>query len=365
MARHLEKVKDKLFENIFDHAPNGMAIVALDFRWVKVNQSLMDLLGYSEEEFYAMTFNDITHKDDLMADMFQIGQLIIGEIEDYKIEKRYFHKTGKVIWVLISVSMQMDEFGEPIYFITQIMEITKQKEMLSEIHSITDIVKDQNERLLNFAHIATHDIRSHVGNLGIITNFIEEENLNIKHDPNFKMLKDSLSQLETTIDHLNEVRKSEFCNPKNLKVFNLNQFADNVIYNIKAIARHEKCEIINEIDESFNVYAIAGYLESVILNLLTNAIKYSSKDRSSYVRLQAHRDGDFVILEVFDNGLGIDLVKHRGHLFQLEQTFHQHKDSRGVGLYITKNHIENMGGKIEVESQVDVGSTFRVFLQEA
>ena len=365
MARHLAKVKDRLFENIFNHASNGIAIVALDFRWVKVNQSLMDLLGYSEDEFYAMTFNDITHKDDLESDMFQLGQLIEGKIEDYQIEKRYFHKTGKIIWVLISVSMQIDELGNPMYFISQIMEITKRKEMLWEMHSITEIVKDQNERLLNFAHIATHDIRSHVGNLGVITGFIEEENVNIKHDPNFKMLKDALSQLETTIVHLNEVRKSEFSNPKNLKVLSLNKFAENVIYNINAIARHEQCEIINEIDEGFNVYAIAGYLESVILNLLTNAIKYSSKERPSFIRLRAVRDDDFVILEVNDNGLGIDLVKHRYRLFQLEQTFHQHKDSRGVGLFITKNHIENMGGKIEVESQVDVGSTFRVFLQEA
>lgn len=365
MGRHIAKIKDKLFENMFNHASNGIAIVALDFRWVKVNKSLMDLLGYYEDEFYAMTFNDITHKDDLNTDMVQLGQLIDGEIEDYQIEKRYFHKTGRIIWVLLSVSMQIDEFGNPIYFIFQIMEITKRKEMLWEMHSITEIVKGQNERLLDFAHIATHDIRSHVGNLGVIAGFMEEENINIKHDPNFNMLKSALAQLETTIVHLNEVRKSEFSNPKNLKVLSLYKFAENVIYNINAIARHEGCEIINEIDETVKVYAIAGYLESVILNLLTNAIKYSSKKRPAFIRLKAVLEDDFVILEVNDNGLGIDLDKHRSNMFQLEKTFHHHKDSRGIGLFITKNHIENMGGKIEVQSQVDVGSTFRVFLQEA
>lgn len=365
MARNLAKVRDRIFESIFNHASNGIAIVALDFRWVKVNQSLMDLLGYSEEEFYAMTFNDITHKDDLNLDMVQLGNLLAGEIEDYQIEKRYFHKTGRIIWVLLSVSMQVDEFGEPMYFISQIMEITKRKEMLWDLHAIGEIVKDQNQRLLDFAHIATHDIRSHVGNLGVITSFMEEDNEEIKEDPNFKMLKEALSQLDTTITHLNEVRKSEFSNTKNLKVLNLNDHAENVIYNINAIARHENCSIINEIDKNVNVYAIAGYLESVILNLLTNAIKYSSKDRKSFIRLSVKKEGNFAVLHVSDNGLGIDLNKHKHRLFQLEQTFHHHNDSRGVGLFITKNHVENMGGKIEVESKVDVGSTFMVFFQGA
>lgn len=364
-ARHLAKVKDKLFENIFNHASNGIAIVALDFRWVKVNRSLMDLLGYSEEEFYNMTFSDITHKDDVNIDMDLMGQLINNEIEDYQIEKRYFHKTGRIIWVLLSVSMQMDEFGNPMYFISQIMEITKRKEMLWEMQSITEIMREQNDKLLNFAHIATHDIRSHVGNLGVITGFMEEENEGITQDPNFKMLKDAISQLETTISNLNEVRKNDLDSLKNFKVLNLNEVAENVIYNINAIARHEECTIINKIDKNLNVMGIVGYLESVILNLLTNAIKYSSKERKSYVKLSARSENGYVVLEVSDNGLGIDLKKNRYHMFQLEKTFHQHQDARGVGLFITKNHVENMGGKIDVDSCVDIGSTFKVFLRQA
>lgn len=365
MPIHLPLVKQELFENIFNKAPNGIAIVGLDFSWVKVNQSLMNLLGYSEEEFYAMTFPDITHKDDLDADMEQLGQLLKGEIESYQIEKRYFHKKGDIIWVLLSVSLQPHEDGSPLYFISQIVDITKRKEMLWEMDAITEIVKNQNEKLTDFAHIATHDIRSHLGNLSLITGFMEEEVEGIGNDGNFKMLKEALIQLETTLAHLNEVRKEEFCAQGNLKALNLNAFIVNVIYNINAIAKYEDCEIINDIDDSIQVLAVPVYLESVVLNLLTNAIKYSSNKRDSYIRLRSVINDGYIILEVIDNGLGIDLAKHGYKLFQLEQTFHQHKDSRGVGLFITKNHIEHMGGKIEVESRVDEGSTFRVFLQEA
>lgn len=365
MPTKLIDIKDKLFENIFDHAPNGIAIVSLDFRWVKINQSLVDLLGYSEDEFYAMTFPDITHKDDVHADMEKIGELLKGDVDSYQIEKRYFHKTGTLIWVLLSVSLEFDEHGLPLYFISQIVDITKRKEMLSQINMIGEIAKVQNDKLMNFAHIATHDFRSHLGNLVMITGFMEEELEGIQNDSNFKMLKESLSQLDNTISHLNEVRKAEFSAGENLKTLRLRTFVERAIYNINAIARHEKCEIINVVDDTLEVLGVEVYLDSVILNLLTNAIKYSSKARQSYVQVRTIVKDGYVVLEVNDNGLGIDLDKYKYEMFQFRKTFHQREDSRGIGLFITKNHVERMGGKIEVESQVDIGSTFRVFLKKA
>lgn len=366
MPLNLTNIKDKLFENIFDNAPNGIAIIGLDFRWVKVNQSLMDLLGYSEEEFYAMTFPDITHKDDVEADMEELGKLLNGDIEHYQIEKRYFHKTGKVIWGLLSVSLERSHMdGAPLYFISQIVDITKQKEILEQMNAITTIANVQNEELKNFAHIATHDIRTHLGNLGVIAGFMEEELDGLRDDGNFVMLKEALSQLDSTISHLNEVRKSDFGTPQKLVSLNLKEFVDSAIYNINAIARHENCEVVNEVDKQANVLAVAVYLDSIILNLLTNAIKYRSHERRSYVQLRSIEIEDFIVLEVNDNGLGINMDAHQYELFQFKKTFHERADSRGIGLFITKNHVESMGGKITVESCEDVGSTFRVFLKKA
>ncbi len=364
MPTNLIRIKDKLFESIFDHAPNGIAIIGLDFGWVKVNRRMTELLGYSETEFYAFQYPYITHKDDVALDVQQLNKLLNNEINSYQIEKRYFHKEGAIIWTLHSVSMQRDPDGTPLYFIAQIVDITKQKSMLWEMHSIAEIVKNQNDKLKDFAHIATHDIRSHLGNLGMITGFMEEELKEIKHNENFKMLKECLTQLELTITHLNEVRKENFSLKNSLKPKVLSAFVERAIYNTNAIARQANCEIINEVEGQIEVLALAVYLDSIILNLLTNAIKYCSKERPSYVKLRSTIMEDFVILEVSDNGLGIDLAKHQSDLFQFEKTFHQREDSRGIGLFITKNHIESMGGKIEVESQVDIGSTFKVYLKK-
>lgn len=365
MPTYLVKIKDKLFENIFDNAPNGIAIVGLDFRWVKINRSLMDLLEYSENEFYAMTFPDITHKDDVDADIEQLGQLLRKEIASYQIEKRYFTKKGKIIWVVLSVSLEVNEEGSPLYFISQIMDITKHRELVFEMNTITDIAKNQNNKLKNFAHIATHDIRSHLGNLSMIAGFMEEEVKGIKDDDNFIMLKEALSQLENTIYNLNEFRDDGFQAQENLVSLNLSDFVERALYNVNGLARHAKCEIVNDVSQTVNVLAIPVYLDSVILNLMTNAIKYASKNRNSYVQLRTIMFDEFVILEVNDNGIGIDLTTYRHDVFQFKRTFNDHEDSRGIGLFITKNHVESMGGKIEVESEVDVGSTFRVFLKKA
>ncbi len=364
MPRHLSSVTNSLFENIFNNAPNGIAIVGLDFRWIKINQSLMDLLGYSEEDFYAMTFHDITHKDDQNLDMHYLGNLLDHSINSYQIEKRYFHKNGKILWVLLSVSLEVDLDGYPLYFITQIMDITKRKEGAWQMKSILDIVRNQNEKLLDFAHIATHDIRTHIGNLNTITGFIEEENEIVNDDVNFSMLKEALIQLDSTLVNLNKIRNEEFSTEHSMKALNLSKFIDHAIYNVNAIARHEKCNIINKVDRSTEVLAIEVYLDSIILNFLTNAIKYSCKSRDSFVELSTTQTDDYVVLNVKDNGLGIDLKSHRDELFKFRQTFHEHQEAQGIGLFITKNHIEGLGGKVEVESEIDVGSTFKIFLKK-
>lgn len=365
MPTYLINIKDKLFENIFDNAPNGIAIIGLDYKWVKVNRSLLDLLGYSEEELYTMRFPDMTHKDDLELAIAQKFELLERHIARYQIKKRYFHKTGRIIWVLSSVSLEFHADGTPLYFISQVVDITKYKELVWQMNSLTDITNNQNEKLKDFAHIATHDIRSHLGNLNMIAGFMEDELQDIKKDENFKMLKVALLQLDNTISNLNEVRKEQFSAHENLIPLNLSEFVANNIYNISAIARHEACEIINAVDENIEVLAIPVYLDSVILNLLTNAIKYRSEKRNAFVQLQTRVSEDYVILEVSDNGLGIDLETHRHNLFQFKKTFHQREDANGIGLFITKNHVESMGGEIQVISQVDVGSTFSLFFKKS
>ncbi|OCC28252.1 Histidine kinase [Leptospira interrogans serovar Canicola] len=101
-------------------------------------------------------------------------------------------------------------------------------------------------------------------------------------------------------------------------------------------------------------------MESILLNFLTNAVKYRHPDRVPEITLNAERQENRLILSIKDNGLGIDMKKYGDKLFGMYKTFHNNKDAKGIGLFITKNQVEAMGGKIEVESRLNNGTTFRI-----
>lgn len=118
---------EERFRNAFDTAAIGMAIVGLDGKWLEVNGALCRMLGYTEEELMCKTFVDVTHPDDLDLDLQYVQQLLKGDLEHYQMEKRYFHKTGDIIFVLLSVSLVRNEKGEVIHFISQIEDVTARK----------------------------------------------------------------------------------------------------------------------------------------------------------------------------------------------------------------------------------------------
>jgi PAS domain S-box-containing protein len=113
-----------------------MALVAPDGRWLKVNRSVCELLGYSEPELLATNFQALTHPEDLDADLSYVRQLLRGEIRTYQMEKRYFHKLGQIVWALLSVSLVRDGEGNPIYFIAQIQNITDRKQAEDALRQI-------------------------------------------------------------------------------------------------------------------------------------------------------------------------------------------------------------------------------------
>ena len=124
---------EKEFKSAFEYASIGMALVGLDGQWLKVNQPLLKLVGYSQEELLQKTFQEITHPDDLNKDLSFMQQVLVNKIETYELEKRYFHKEGHIIWVLLSVSLVKDEEGKPRYFISQIQDINCRKKIEEEL----------------------------------------------------------------------------------------------------------------------------------------------------------------------------------------------------------------------------------------
>lgn len=351
----LEQQKE-LFRQTFEFAPNGMALVGLDGNWTQVNKHVCSMLGYTKEELSKLTFQDITHPEDLDLDLKLLEELMAGERESYQMEKRYFHKSGNLVWALLSVSMMKDNEGNPVHFVSQLTDITEKKVLL-------ETTLAQNNRLLNFAHIVSHNLRSHTSNFSMLLSMMKMENPELLENEFFPFLLQSSSTLQETLSYLTDIVVMQNEVKENTKALNLHKYIENGCLSIQTLITSTDTKIYNEVNKDVFVEAIPAYLESIILNFLTNTIKYRSSERKAVVSINSIDDPYYVAFSIKDNGLGIDLEKYGEKLFGMYKTFHEKEDARGIGLFITKNQIEALGGKVEVESQVNQGTTFKIYLK--
>ncbi|MCS7460422.1 PAS domain S-box protein [Paenibacillus doosanensis] len=131
-------VNDSLFRNAFDYAAIGMALIDLNGRWLKVNRSLCGIIGYSEQELLSTDYQSLTHPDDLELNLEHNRRLLSGDWVSFQMEKRFFHKTGKVIWILLHVSLVRSPQGQPLYTIAQIQDISSRKQLEQKYKSLIE-----------------------------------------------------------------------------------------------------------------------------------------------------------------------------------------------------------------------------------
>jgi signal transduction histidine kinase len=141
---------------------------------------------------------------------------------------------------------------------------------------------------------------------------------------------------------------------------NLNETLDGVLLSIKALIATSKATFHIDFSEVENISFNKVYLESVFLNLITNSIKYAQVDRSPVISISSKKINGISQLIISDNGLGFDMEKVRGKIFGFHQKFHNHIDSKGIGLYLVYNHITGLGGHIAADSTVNAGTTFTI-----
>lgn len=265
-------------------------------------------------------------------------------------------KSGK--WEFKGMTNQKGEVEE---ILCVGFDITDQEESLEKMEHLLQISNDQNKRLKSFAYIVSHNIRSHVANISGLSGLLNESNTDVERSEYVNMLQTSVDQLDDTIHNLNEILTIQMDGPENHEVQNLKEAVEKVLDIFRVNIQSQDIEVKVAIDAGHWVKVIPAYLNSILLNLIGNAIKYRSPVRRLYIDLKSERVENGIVLSVKDTGLGIDMKKHGSHLFQLFKTFHHHPEARGVGLYLTKIQIEAMGGWIQAKSQVGYGTCFKVF----
>ena len=229
----------------------------------------------------------------------------------------------------------------------------KQDELIKELNH-------QNRQLEDFAHLTSHNIRSPAVNIFTLISFLDEKSSLEDYKSIFEKLTKVSKNLNETLNELIEILELKSNKDIEREVIKFEDVFNKVKESMQGDIMVSEAEISSSFQEAAFIRYPKAYLESIFHNLLSNAIKYRSPKRTLRIHVSTQKVAGQVVLEVSDNGLGIDMERYGHQLFGLRKTFHRNENAKGIGLFMTKTQIEALGGEVSVSSEKEKGSTFRV-----
>lgn len=358
---HLQKAQNETEQNlqqIFEFYPVPILLVDNETNRIHLaNKKLSELMDYSKEELIGKEtvnfYENIQDRNEIVEIYKQEGRINNREV-------RFLKKSGEAIDVLLS--SELISLNGKLMKLSGFIDISRRKKIEYSLNKSLQLVSDQNTRLLNFSYIVSHNLRSHAGNIKSIVRFLglsktEEEKKNLMD--NLRIVSENF---ETTMLHLNEIVQINSNVNIYLEDLNLFEYATKATEMLEEMITNKAAIFHNRIPDNFVIKYNPAYLESILYNFFSNALKYSSRDRQPEIHLDAFWEQDRPVLVCKDNGLGIDLERNGDKLFGMYKTFHGNKDAKGIGLFMTRNQVEAMHGKIEVESEPGIGTSFKIYL---
>ncbi len=245
-----------------------------------------------------------------------------------------------------------------------IRDNTESTEYLNRIKKLLSLEEEQKKRLLNFTHIVSHNLRSHTANMQAILQLMDLEAPELLALEYIQIIRNSANNLNQTLMHLNEVVDISRNLESKFEPTSIKKSMALSLESVQSLAAEKGIKIVlRDLDEDLELRTIPAYLDSILLNILTNAIKFSDPQKPErLIRISLLKMPLYLLISISDNGLGVDLKRHGQQLFGMYKTFHNHSDSKGLGLFITKNQMDALGGQIKVKSRVGKGSTFKLYL---
>ncbi|MGB3150775.1 MAG: PAS domain-containing protein [Maribacter sp.] len=346
--------------SFFEKVPFGL--ILSDFKTGKlldVNSSFLNLTGFDKSYFQEKSFKSFVTPAIKKKSGILVSQL--KETESFEpIEMLFDHKNGKRLNLRFSGRLIVGS-NDSIKVLTTVENITGDLQKEKNLKKVLNDSQEQNEQLLNFAHMVSHNLKAHATNFSLLLNFLDKEQGDSERKKLMDMLFNASDNLTDTIKGLREVVAIKTNINEEKRRLSLNDHIFHVEQNLIGLLKENKGKIVNEISDDVEVKALPAYLESILTNCLTNAIKYRHPDKDPIIILNVEQTKEYTVLNIEDNGLGLDMKKFGDKLFGIYNTFHKNKDARGIGLYISKNQIEAMNGKISAKSTPGQGATFSIF----
>lgn len=340
------------------------------------NKGAEILLGYSAEEMILKQTPELIHvKEEVIEHGNYLSEKFNRNIQGFDAfvelarqgnfeskEWTYVRKDGSKFPVQLVVTSVKNNNGEITGFLGIATDISELKQTQASLLSSMEHITYQNQKLLDFTYIASHNLKTHTRNINMLLQLMDSKEKAEDKKEISDMVKSQARSLYDTIQSLNEIIQTYHNPSAEVRTIQINEYVFKVIDLLQVdLDKVDACIDIN-VSNDVTINYNPVYFESVLFNLISNAIKYRNSKRKLNISISLSIVKNKPILQVKDNGMGIDLDKYGSKLFGLFKTFHNNKDARGVGLYITKSHIESMGGSIHVTSVPDQGTTFTIHL---
>lgn len=362
-TEHRIQSKNRKLKGVLDAIERSAIVSVTDTKGIiqRVNQKFIQISGYSESELIGSDhrkLNSKFHPREFWEKMW--NDILSGLPWEGVIRNQ--SKQGNFFWLQTFIHPLYDSKDTIESFLSIRFNITEEVEALENTNRMLHFTGIQNSKLQNFAYIVSHNIRQHSSNFTSLIDLLEDSPTEEERKNIVKMLHASSEKLNETITHLNDIISINQMLNKPVEVCSIEEEIQKTLNILKGSIESRNIELSLDIEEHLELKIIPAYLESILLNLVSNAIKYVRLKNGAFIKISARKIHGQVQLVVEDNGLGINLEKHGSKIFGMFKTFHKNEDARGIGLFITKSQVEVLGGSISVESTEGIGSTFTVSL---
>ncbi|MBK0368394.1 PAS domain-containing sensor histidine kinase [Flavobacterium agrisoli] len=345
------------FEEFFESTPDLLCVAGYDGYFKRINPAVVSLLEYTEEELFARPINDFIFEADKNLTS-SVRKKLTENVGLFNFENRYVTKTGKIVW-LHWTSVPVED-KKIVYAIAK--NITSKKTMEFERKEHIKELTQHNEELQKITYSTAHDLQSPINNLLSVFDLIEYNKIQDEESLEYlKIIELTTQQLKKTLNETVIALDKKHQENNALEEVFFNEVLEEVLNSIISLVQNSKTVLITNFDGLPSIFYNKAALKSIILNLITNAIKYNKKGTKPEITIQSLENSNGIKqLIISDKGIGFDMKKVKDKVFGLHQTFNSNDDSTGIGLYLVHKHVTNLGGTISLESQINQGATFTI-----
>jgi PAS domain S-box-containing protein len=348
------------YKNVVSNINDAIVVRNLRGQIVFANQRFFEMFGNGHQDLTRL------NSEDHIAPGWQgevrklFADLIRNETGQKTHEYQGIRSNGSLLWLEDTITL-LSEAEQIIGTQSVIRDITEVKKKENELKMLINELTNRNNEMMQFNYIVSHNLRAPIANIIGLCNIIGGTITDAEKQNILEHIRTSSVKIDEIVKDLSLVLNTRTnLNAKKEKV-NFKRIMRSIVETLEDQIIRSKCKLDMQISADANeVFSIKSYMESILYNLISNAIKYRSPERDLNVILKIHRTSEALHISVSDNGVGINLTENGAYMFGLYKRFHYEVEGKGLGLHMTKTQVESLNGKISVISEENVGSTFLI-----